>query len=143
LHSVGSVQCQAVPCSGLYLFSLSIVAPQTHSLNSNYRVLICCTCHFWGHSPFFILASFVCKSLQCLTSRPLQGSLIQLCCGERGTLQTNIAGMCGECTQSMDHTGFSTAQGSIYFPGPHCSGSRVLCYSTVPSGPCVSCTSQV
>ena len=25
------------------------------------------------------------------------GSLVQLCCGEGGTLQTNIIGMCGEC----------------------------------------------
>ena len=29
--SVASVQCQIFPCSGLYLFSKSTVAPQTHS----------------------------------------------------------------------------------------------------------------
>ena len=27
------------------------------------------------------------------------GSLVQSCCGEGGTLQTNITGMCGECSQ--------------------------------------------
>ena len=35
------------------------------------------------------------------------GSLVQLCCRERGTLQTDITGMCGECLQCMDHTGLS------------------------------------
>jgi len=34
------------------------------------------------------------------------GSLVQSCCGEGGILQTNITGMCGECSQCMDHTGF-------------------------------------
>ena len=33
------------------------------------------------------------------------GALVQLCCGEGGTLQTNIAGMCGKCTQCIDHIG--------------------------------------
>ena len=27
------------------------------------------------------------------------GSPVQLCCGEGGTLQTNITGLCGECSQ--------------------------------------------
>ena len=71
------------------------------------------------------------------------GSLVQLCCAEGGTLQTNTAGTCGECSQWMDHTGFATAQGSMYFPGPHCSGSSLLCKGTVPSGPCVLCTYQL
>ena len=54
------------------------------------------------------------------------GSLIQLCCGEGGTLQTNITGMCGECSQCMDHTGFAQAH-SMFFLVLHCSGCRVLC----------------
>ena len=64
------------------------------------------------------------------------GSLAQLYCGKGGTLETNITGMCGECLQCMDHTGFATAQGSVCFLGLHCSGSRVLCKGTVLSGPC-------
>ena len=36
------------------------------------------------------------------------GSLVQLCCGEGGTLQTNITGMCGECSQCLGHTGFAS-----------------------------------
>ena len=62
---------------------------------------------------------------------------------ERGTLQTNTTGRSGECSQWMDHTGFSTAQGGRYFLDPHCSGCRVLCKGTVPSGPCISCISQI
>ena len=44
------------------------------------------------------------------------GSLVQLCCGEGGTLQTNITGMCGEFLQCMDYTGFAPAQGVCAFP---------------------------
>ena len=50
--SVGSVKCQIVPCSGLYLFSKSIVAPQVHNINIKCKVLISCTCHFQGCSSF-------------------------------------------------------------------------------------------
>ena len=35
------------------------------------------------------------------------GSLVQLCCGEGGTLQTNITGVCGECSQCLGHSGFA------------------------------------
>ena len=76
------------------------------------------------------------------------GSLVQFCCREGGTLQTNITGMCGECSQCLGHTGFApihdvyafpvyTAQalgcsaenclrwalGCMHFPGLRCSGS--------------------
>ena len=33
-------------------------------------------------------------------------SLVQWRCGEGETLQTNITGMCGECSQCLGHTGF-------------------------------------
>ena len=51
--------------------------------------------------------------------------------------------MCGECSPRMDHTGFITAQGGMYCPGPPCSGSRVPCKCTVSSELCFSCSSQV
>ena len=35
------------------------------------------------------------------------GSRVQLCCGEEGTLQANIAGMCGECSQCLGHIRFA------------------------------------
>ena len=74
-----------------------------------------CTCHFQGGSLFFVYFGFLCKSLQCLISALTQGvtvvtylgSLVQLCCGEGGTLQTNTTGVCGECLQWMDHSGFA------------------------------------
>ena len=49
--SVGSVQFQIVPCSSLYFFSRSI-GPFQCLVNVNYRVLICCTCHFQSGSLF-------------------------------------------------------------------------------------------
>ena len=69
--SVGSVQFQIVPCSSLYLFSSSI-GPLRRLVNVNYRVLICCTCHF-QNSFLFILASSFFKCLQCLFSTLTQG----------------------------------------------------------------------
>ena len=54
------------------------------------------------------------------------GLLVQLCCGEGGTLQTNITGVCGECSQCMDHTGFAPTHSGMCFPSLHCSGSRLL-----------------
>ena len=81
VHSVGSFQCQIVPCSHLYLFSRSI-DPLQCPVNVNYRVFICCTCYFQSGSLFFILTSFVCKSLQCListlTKRGERGHLFRL-----------------------------------------------------------------
>ena len=37
------------------------------------------------------------------------GSLVHVCCGEGEALQTNIVGVCGECLQGMEHTGFAPA----------------------------------
>ena len=75
--------------------------------------------------PLFILASSVCWSLKCVISALTQGgggghfflgSLVQSCCGEGGTLQTNISGVCGECSQCLGHTGFAPAHGVCAFP---------------------------
>ena len=144
--SVGSVQFQIVPCSSLYLFSRSIGSLQC-LVNVNYRVLICCTCHFQSSSLLFILASSVCKSLQGLILPLTQGGegghLFRLTCsvvlwGGRNT--TNITGMCGVCLQCMDHT-WVCCSWCVCFPGLYCSGFRLLCRGTVQSGPWVSCTS--
>ena len=43
------------------------------------------------------------------------GSLVQLCCGEGGTLQTNITGACGECLRCLGHTGFAPAHSMCAF----------------------------
>ena len=68
----------------------------------------------------FILASSVCTSLQCLISTLTQGGkcghLFRLTCsvvlwGGRNTAN-KYHGMCGECSQCMDHTGFVSAHGT-------------------------------
>ena len=43
-------------------------------------------------------------------------SLVQSCCEEGGTLQTNIPGMRGESSQCLSHTGFAPAHGVCAFP---------------------------
>ena len=90
------------------------------------------------------------------------GSLVQLCCGEGGTLQTDITGVCGECLQCLGHTGLSPltacvlswstllrlqvalqgnclkwALGCVHFPDLRRSGSgcRVLHNGTESVGP--------
>ena len=41
------------------------------------------------------------------------GSLVQLCCGEGGTLQTNNTSVCSQC---LSHTGFTPAHSVRAFP---------------------------
>ena len=41
------------------------------------------------------------------------GSLVQSCCGEGGTLQTNIT---GTCSQYFSHTGFAPIHAMCAFP---------------------------
>ena len=57
-------------------------------------------------------------------------SLVQSCCGEGGTLQTNITGMCGECSQCLGCTGFAPTHGVCAFPdytaqSPGCSAGEL------------------
>ena len=79
-----------------------------------------------------VLASSVCWSLQCLIFALTQGgrwwtlflgSLVQLHCGEGGTLQTNNTGLCSQC---LSHTGPAPHSPRVCPPCPHCSGSRLL-----------------
>ena len=65
--SVGSVQFQIVPCSSLYFFSRS-VGPIQCIVNANYRVLICCTCHFQSGSPFFVYFTFLCLQVSSVSN---------------------------------------------------------------------------
>ena len=82
-----------------------------------------------------VLASSVYWSLQCLISTLTRGgrgwtlflgSLVQSCCGEGGTLQTNNTGVCSQC---LSHTGPAPAQGA------HSSGSRLLHQEPSEAGP--------
>ena len=124
---MGSVQFQIVPCSSLYFFSRSI-GPFQCLVNVNYRVLICCTCHFQNDSLFFVYFGFLCKSLQCLSSALIKG-------GEGGHLfrLTCSVVLCGgRNTANKYHW---HVWGVLAVSGPHwiCPSSRwcVLSWSTL------------
>ena len=58
------------------------------------------------------------------------GSLVQLCCREGGTVQTNMTGVGGECSQCLGHTGFALAHSVCTFPvyiaqAPGCSAGEL------------------
>ena len=58
------------------------------------------------------------------------GSLVQSCCGEGGTLQTNITGLCGECSQCLGHTRFAPTHSVCAFlvytsQAPGCSAGEL------------------
>ena len=58
------------------------------------------------------------------------GSLAQLCCGEGGTLEKNITGVCGECSQCLGHTGFAPTHSVCAFlvytaQAPGCSAGEL------------------
>ena len=86
----------------------------------NDRVLIYCTCRFQGGSLCF---SFFCLLVSSVSDfRPdtrrvvvdtYLGSLVQSCCGEGGTLQTNNTGVCLQC---LSHTGPAPAHGACSLP---------------------------
>ena len=58
--------------------------------------------------------------------------IVSLCCGQGGALQTDTAGLCGECPQCVGHTGFAPDQGGVCFRGLHGSGPRALCRGVCP-----------
>ena len=62
------------------------------------------------------------------------GSLVESCCGEGGTLQTNNTGMCLQC---LGHTGFAPRPWRVCFPCLHCLGSRLLCQELRPALGCM------
>ena len=131
---MGSVHFWIVPWYGLY-FSSSL-GPFLCSRYYN-RVLVYCTCHFQGDSLCF---SFPCLLISSVSGfRPdtrgrwwtrFLGSLVQLHCGEGGTLQTNNTGVCSQC---LSHTGPAPAH--VYPPYPHYSGSRLLHQEQSEAGP--------
>ena len=94
-----------------------------------------------------ISASSVCKSLRCLTSTLTQGGkgghLLRLTCSVvlwgGGTLPTNVAGVCGACSQCVGHTGLVPAQGYCASWASTAQAPRMLCRGTVQSvSRCVS-----
>ena len=133
-----SVQFQIVSRSSLYFFSSSI-GPFQCLVNVNYRVLICCTCHFQSNSLLFILASSVFKCLQCLISTLTQGGegghLFRLTCsvvlwGGRNAASKYHWCVWGVLAVSGPHWVCPHSQ-HVCFPHLHCSGSWLLCRGAV------------
>ena len=92
-----------------------------------------CTCHFQGSSLCFrffcLLVSSVsdfCPDTSGWWWTLFLGSLVQLHCGEGGTLQTNNTGVCLQC---LSHTGPAPTHGA------HCSGSMLLHQGSSEVGP--------
>ena len=151
MGSVGPVQFHIVPCSSLYLFSRSI-GPLQFLISVNDRVLICCTVTSRVvPSSLFMLASSVCKSLQCLISTLTQGGkgglLFRLTCsvvlwGGRKNANKYCWRVWGVLAVYGPHW-VCPSSWRMCSPGLHYSGYRLLCRGTVQSGPWVSCTSQV
>ena len=61
------------------------------------------------------------------------GSLVQLCCGERGMLQTTLACV-RVLTVSRPHW-VGSHSWHVCFPHLHCLGSRLLCWELSEAGP--------
>jgi len=62
------------------------------------------------------------------------GSLVQSCCGEGGTLQTNHWRVWGVLSVFQPHWVYPCSQ-RVCFPGLHFSGSRLLCRQLSEVGP--------
>ena len=106
----------------------------------------------WGHfqGSSLCLTSSVCCSLQCLISALtcgagavvdtcFLGSLVQLCCGEGGMLQTNNTGVCLQC---LSHTGPDPAHGACSLPA-HIAQALGCSTGTAQGRPWAAWTSQV
>ena len=96
--------------------SQDLQAP-SYVVGTNDRVLIYCTCHFQGGS---LCSSFFCLLVSSVSvfhpdtrgrwwTLFFLGSLVQSCCEEGGTLQTNNTGVCSQC---LSHTGPASAHGA-------------------------------
>ena len=89
---------------------------------SNYRILICCICHFQSGSLFFILASSVCKSLHGLIFSLTQGGKD----GHFFRLTRSVVLWVGRNTASKYHW---CMWGVLTVYGPHwaCPSSQAAC----------------
>ena len=141
MGSVGSVQCQIVPCSGLYLFSRSIIAPQMHSLSINCRVLACISWVHTAQGPGWSQGHCPKWALRIMHFPGLGHSGSQLLC--KSTDPDGLGILCCSQVQATQATrclanALSQVACFMHLPGPSCSVSWVHHEGTVPGVPCVS-----
>ena len=104
--------------------SQGLQAP-SNVVSANYRILICCTCHL-QNGALFVYFVFLCLQVSSVSNFSpdtrgrgwslIQANLSSYAMGGGATLQTNISGVCGECSQCLGHTGFAPAHGLCAFP---------------------------
>ena len=115
--TVGSVQFQIVPCSSLYFFSRSIGSFQC-LVSVNYRVLICCTCHFQSSS-LFVYFGFLCLQVSSVSNFHPDTR------GQRNTANKYHWRVWGVLAVYGPHWVCPSSR-RLCFPSLHCSGSRLL-----------------
>ena len=138
MGSVGSVQFQIVP-----YFSLSsrAIGPFQCLVSVNYRVLICCTCHFQSGSLFFVCFDFLPLQVSSVYNfRPdtagrrwslIQAHLFSRVVGREGLGTWGVWGVLAVYGPRW----LCLRPRRLRFTGLDCSGSRLLCKGTVPGGP--------
>ena len=134
---MGSIQFQIVPCSSLCFFSRSIGPFQcSWSQLQGFNLLHLSLPKLF---PLVILASSVCKSLQCLISALTQGGsgghFFRLTCsvvlwGGGSTASTPLWRVWGALAVSGPHR-VCPRSPRLCFHGLHRSGSRLLCWGAL------------
>ena len=140
---------QAPPSMGFsrpeYWSGVPLPSPFQCLVNANYRILICCTCHFQSGSLFFVYFGFLCLQVS---------SASNFCPDTRGRWWSLFwAHLFSGAVRREEHR----KQISLACVGSACSVwttlglpqltaqvlSQLLCRGIVQSRPWVSCTSQV
>ena len=114
--------------------------PSHSPVASANRVLICCTCYFQSSSLFFVYFGFPCLQISSVSTSSLTqggegGHLFRLTCsvvlrGGRNTANKYHWCVWGVLAVSGPH-GVCLCSWRVYFPGLHCSGSRLFCWRTI------------
>ena len=139
---MGSVQFKIVLAYSLY-FS-RFVGPFQWLVSANYRVFICCTCHFQSSSLFFVYFGFLNLQVSsvsnfCTDTRGRRWSLIyahlfSYIVGREEPCK-HISLACVGSARNVWTTLDLPHLWCVCFPGLHCSASRLLCRGTVQSRP--------
>ena len=123
--------------------SQDLQAP-SNVVSANYRVLICCTCHFQSSSLFFVYFGFLCLQVSSVSNfhpdtRGRRWSLTQAhlfthAVGrEEHYKQLSLA--CVGNARSVLATWVCPRSQRVCFPSLHCSSSRLLCWELSEASP--------
>ena len=115
--------------------SQSLQVP-SNVVSVNYRVLICCTCHFQCCSLFFVYFGFLCLQVPSVSNfRPdtrgqkwsfIQALFFTCAAGRKERCKRISLARVGSARSVWITPGLPRSQ-RVCFPSLHCSGSRLLC----------------